>query len=103
MAQINVVNLKNEKVSTIELLDEVFSQKVNTPLVTQVINAQRASMRQGTACVKGKGEVRGGGKKPFRQKGTGNARQGSSRSPLMPGGGSSFGPRPRKYNQDTPK
>ena len=60
-------------------------------------------MRQGTAKTKVKSEVRGGGKKPFRQKGTGNSRQGSSRSPLMPGGGSAFGPQPRKYNQRTPK
>ncbi|MGE4234534.1 MAG: 50S ribosomal protein L4 [Bacteriovoracia bacterium] len=103
MAKVDVVNLKNEKVSTIDLPDEVFAQKVNTPLVTQVIKAQLAGMRQGTAKVKNKGEVRGGGKKPFKQKGTGNSRQGSSRSPLMPGGGSSFGPTPRSYKQDTPK
>lgn len=103
MAQIDVVNLKNEKVGTVELLDSVFNQKVNQPLVLQVIKAQLAGLRQGTAATKTKGLIRGGGKKPFRQKGTGNARQGSSRSPLMPGGGATFGPQPRKYNQDTPK
>lgn len=103
MANIDVVNFKNEKVGTVELPDAVFGQKVNSPLVLQVIKAQLAGQRQGTASSKTKGLVRGGGKKPFRQKGTGNARQGSSRSPLMPGGGSNFGPQPRKYNQKTPK
>ncbi len=103
MAKVDVVNLKNEKVGSIDLADEVFAQKVNPPLVLQVIKAQLAGQRQGTHSTKTKGLVRGGGKKPFRQKGTGNARQGSSRSPLMPGGGSNFGPQPRKYNQRTPK
>lgn len=103
MAKVDVVNLKNEKVGSIDLSDEIFSQKVNQPLVLQVIKAQLAGMRQGTASTKTKGMIRGGGKKPFKQKGTGNARQGSSRSPLNPGGGSTFGPKPRKYNQDTPK
>ena len=103
MATIDVVNLKNEKTGTIELSDAVFGVKVNQPLVLQVIKAQLAGLRQGTASSLTKGLVRGGGKKPFRQKGTGNARQGSTRSPLLPGGGSNFGPKPRKYNQDTPK
>src|SRR3954464_4190362 len=103
MAKVDVVNLKNEKVGTIDLSDAIFGQKVNGPLVLQVIKAQLAGLRQGTASTKTKGMIRGGGKKPFRQKGTGNARQGSSRSPLMPGGGAAFGPKPRKYNQRTPK
>jgi large subunit ribosomal protein L4 len=103
MAKVDVVNLKNEKVGSVDLPDEVFGQKVNGPLVLQVIKAQLAAKRQGTASTKTKGLIRGGGKKPFRQKGTGNARQGSSRSPLMPGGGSSFGPQPRDYTQNTPK
>jgi large subunit ribosomal protein L4 len=103
MAKVDVVNLKNEKVGTVDLPEAVFGQKVNSPLVLQVVKAQLAGLRQGTASTKTKGLVRGGGKKPFKQKGTGNARQGSSRSPLMPGGGSSFGPQPRKYNQNTPK
>lgn len=103
MATIDVLNLKSEKVGTIELPEAVFGQKVNQPLVLQVIKAQLAGERQGTASTKTKGLIRGGGKKPFKQKGTGNARQGSSRSPLMPGGGRTFGPQPRKYNQRTPK
>lgn len=103
MATVDVVNFKNEKVGTIELPDAVFGQKVNQPLVLQVIKAQLANRRQGTAATKTKGLVRGGGKKPFKQKGTGNARQGSSRSPLMPGGGSNFGPVPRSYVQATPR
>lgn len=103
MAKIDVVNLKNEKQGSIDLSDDVFAQKVNQPLVHQVVKAQLAAKRQGTASSLTKGLVRGGGKKPFKQKGTGNARQGSSRSPLMPGGGSSFGPQPRKYYQYTPK
>ena len=103
MAIVDVVNFKNEKVGTIELSDAVFSQKVNGPLVLQVIKAQLAGRRQGTASTKTKGMIRGGGKKPFRQKGTGNSRQGSNRSPLMPGGGCAHGPKPRKYNQRTPK
>ena len=103
MAKVDVVNLKNEKVGSIDLPEAVFEQKVNAPLVLQVIKAQLAGRRQGTHSTKTKGLVRGGGKKPFRQKGTGNARQGSSRSPLMAGGGSSFGPKPRCYKQNTPK
>lgn len=103
MAKFDVVNLKNEKVGSLDLPEEVFGTKVNQPLVLQIIKAQLAGVRQGTAATKTKGFVRGGGKKPFKQKGTGNARQGSSRSPLNPGGGSNFGPQPRKYNQRTPK
>src|SRR5579871_1681176 len=103
MPKIDVVNLKNEKVGSVDLPDAVFAQKVNQPLVLQVIKAQLAGLRQGTACTKTKGLIRGGGKKPFKQKGTGNARQGSSRSPLMPGGGSAHGPQPRDYSQRTPK
>jgi large subunit ribosomal protein L4 len=103
MAKVDVVNLKNEKVGSVDLSDAVFSVKVNQPLVLQVIKAHLAGLRQGTASTKTKGLIRGGGKKPFKQKGTGNARQGSSRSPLNPGGGSTFGPLPRKYHQDTPK
>lgn len=103
MIKVDIVNFKNEKVGSLDLPDAVFGVKPNQPLVLQVIKAQLAGMRQGTHATKTKGLVRGGGKKPFRQKGTGNARQGSSRSPLMPGGGSSFGPQPRKYNQRTPK
>jgi large subunit ribosomal protein L4 len=99
----DVVNLKNKVVGSVELPEAVFADRVNEALVLQVIKAQLAGLRQGTAKNKCKAEVRGGGKKPFKQKGTGNARQGSSRSPLNPGGGSSFGPQPRSYKQATPK
>jgi large subunit ribosomal protein L4 len=103
MPTLDVVNLENKKVGTVELAEGVFGVDVNFPLVHQVIKAQLANRRQGTAKTKTKSEVRGGGKKPFRQKGTGNARQGSSRSPLQPGGGQNFGPQPRSYEQATPK
>lgn len=103
MATFDVVNQENKKVSSISLNDTVFAAEVNYPLVHQVIKAQLANRRQGTAKTKVKSEVRGGGKKPFRQKGTGNARQGSTRSPLMVGGGQNFGPQPRSYEQATPK
>src|SRR5437588_1247786 len=103
MPTLDVVNLENKKVGSIDLRDDVFAVPVNVALVHQVIKAQLAGRRQGTAKTKVKSEVRGGGKKPFRQKGTGNARQGSSRSPLQPGGGQNFGPIPRSYAQATPK
>jgi large subunit ribosomal protein L4 len=103
MATLDVINQEKKKVGTIDLRDDVFATEVNVALVHQVIKAQLAGRRQGTAKTKVKSEVRGGGKKPFKQKGTGNARQGSSRSPLHPGGGQSFGPQPRSYEQATPK
>ncbi len=103
MPILDVIDLSKKKVGTIELSDAVFAADVNVPLVHQVIKAQLAGRRQGTAKTKVKSEVRGGGRKPFKQKGTGNARQGSSRSPLQPGGGQNFGPQPRSYEQATPK
>src|SRR6201997_1260219 len=103
MATLDVINQEKKKVGSIELRDDVFAVPVNVALVHQVIKAQLAGRRQGTAKTKVKSEVRGGGKKPFKQKGTGNARQGSSRSPLQPGGGQNFGPQPRSYEQSTPK
>ncbi len=103
MATIDVMSQENKKVGSMDLLDAVFAAEVNVPLLHQVLKAQLAGRRQGTAKTKVKSEVRGGGKKPFRQKGTGNARQGSSRSPLQPGGGQNFGPQPRSYEQATPK
>jgi large subunit ribosomal protein L4 len=103
MPNLNVINKEKAKVGTIQLRDDVFAVEVNIPLVHQVIKAQLAGRRQGTAQTKTKGFVRGGGRKPFRQKGTGNARQGSIRSPLQPGGGQNFGPQPRSYEQSTPK
>jgi large subunit ribosomal protein L4 len=103
MPTLELINQEKKKVGTINLRDDVFGVDVNVALVHQVLKAQLAGRRQGTAKTKTKSEVRGGGKKPFRQKGTGNARQGSSRSPLQPGGGQSFGPVPRSYEQATPK
>ena len=103
MATLDVISQDKKKVGTIELRDDVFAVEVNVPLVHQVIKAQLAGRRQGTAKTKTKSEVRGGGRKPFKQKGTGNARQGSIRSPLKPGGGQNFGPQPRSYEQSTPK
>jgi large subunit ribosomal protein L4 len=103
MPTIDIVSQENKKVGTMNLEDAVFAVEVNYPLVHQVIKAQLANRRQGTAKTKTKSEVRGGGRKPFKQKGTGNARQGSIRSPLMPGGGQNFGPQPRSYEQATPK
>lgn len=103
MATVKVYNLKKEAVGEIDLPDSVFAAKINPFLVQQVIVAQLAGRRQGTHKAKTKAEVRGGGKKPFKQKGTGNARQGSSRSPLMPGGGVAHGPNPRSYWKTVPK
>ena len=103
MAQIDILDTKRKKVGSLELSDDVFKANINVALIHQVVKAQLASRRQGTAKTKTKAEVRGGGRKPFRQKGTGNARQGSTRSPLNPGGGQSFGPQPRNWEQRTPK
>src|SRR6476469_10058496 len=103
MPTLELINQEKQKVGTIDLRDDVFAVEVNIPLVHQVLKAQLAGRRQGTAKTQVKSEVRGGGKKPFRQKGTGNARQGSTRSPLQPGGGQNFGPQPRSYEQSTPK
>ena len=82
---------------------EIFDVKVNVPLIHQVVVAQEAAARQGTHSTKRRGDVRGGGRKPYRQKGTGRARQGSSRAPQFAGGGVVFGPHPRSYEQRTPK
>jgi large subunit ribosomal protein L4 len=82
---------------------EIFDAKVNVPLIHQVVVAQEAAARQGTHATKTRGEVRGGGKKPYRQKGTGRARQGSVRAPQYAGGGAVHGPQPRSYEQRTPK
>ncbi len=103
MAKVKVFNLKKEAVGEIDLPDSVFGVEVSSAIIHQAVVTQLAGRRRGTASTKTKAEVRGGGKKPFRQKGTGNARQGSSRSPLMPGGGESFGPKPRSYFKTFPK
>ena len=103
MTSINIVSPSGEQVGTAELPDAIFAAKVNVPLIHQVVIAQRAAARQGTASTKTRGEVSGGGRKPYRQKGTGRARQGSIRAPQFTGGGVSHGPVPRDFAQKTPK
>jgi large subunit ribosomal protein L4 len=88
---------------SVELPEKIFAAQVNIPLMHQVVVAQRAASRQGTHATKTRGMVRGGGKKPYRQKGTGRARQGSIRAPQFTGGGVVHGPQPRSYEQKTPK
>src|SRR4051812_47577938 len=88
---------------TIDLPDAVFGIKPNVPVMHQVVTAQLAAARAGTHSTKTRAEVRGGGKKPWRQKGTGRARQGSTRAPHWSGGGVAMGPKPRDYRQKTPK
>ena len=88
---------------SLELPAELFDVQTNVPLIHQVVVAQLAAARQGTHSTKSRGEVRGGGKKPYRQKGTGRARQGSTRAPQFAGGGVVHGPQPRDYAQRTPK
>ncbi|MES3038180.1 MAG: 50S ribosomal protein L4 [Bdellovibrionota bacterium] len=103
MAKLDVLSWNKSKVGTVELSDEIIGREVNKTVLFEVVRWQLASRRQGTAMTKTKGLVSGGGKKPFKQKGTGNARQGSTRSPLMPGGGTIFGPEPRDYSYALPK
>ncbi|MFN8846242.1 MAG: 50S ribosomal protein L4 [Bdellovibrionales bacterium] len=103
MAKVEVLNWKKEKVGTVELPAETFEVEVKPAVLHAVVKWQLDSRRQGNAATKTKGLVSGGGKKPFKQKGTGNARQGSTRSPLMPGGGTTFGPEPRSYEFTMPK
>ncbi|WP_416955956.1 50S ribosomal protein L4 [Nocardioides sp. T5] len=87
----------------VDLPAEIFDVEVNIPLIHQVVVAQQAAARQGTHATKTRGEVRGGGRKPYKQKGTGRARQGSTRAPQFAGGGTVHGPQPRDYSQRTPK
>lgn len=103
MATINVTNWKKEKVGSVDLAPDIFEVEVKKDVLHSVVRWQLASRRQGTHMTKTKGLVSGGGKKPFKQKGTGSARQGSTRSPLMPGGGTMFGPQPRNYSYVLPK
>jgi large subunit ribosomal protein L4 len=97
MAKIAVFDMNREQVSERELADEVFNADVKGYLLHDMVRYQLAARRQGNAKTKSRGEVRGGGKKPFRQKGTGNARQGTPTSPIQVGGGVAFGPSPRDY------
>ena len=99
MAKTQVLNLKGEKVKDLTLKDAVWNIEVNEPVMHDAIVLAQASLRQGTASTKTRSEVSGGGRKPYKQKGTGNARQGSTRSPQWPGGGIVFGPKPRKYDK----
>jgi large subunit ribosomal protein L4 len=100
MTAVAVLGAKDK---TVELPEDIFGAKVNVPLIHQVVVAQQAAARQGTHATKTRGQVRGGGKKPYRQKGTGRARQGSLRAPQYTGGGVVHGPVPRSYAQRTPK
>ncbi|WP_169985154.1 MULTISPECIES: 50S ribosomal protein L4 [unclassified Microbispora] len=100
---IDVLDASGAKAGTVDLPEEVFGAKVNVPLIHQVVVAQLAARRQGTHATKTRGNVSGGGKKPYRQKGTGRARQGSTRAPQFAGGGVVHGPQPRSYEQRTPK
>src|SRR5215218_1338381 len=91
------------KVLKVDLPAEIFDAKINIPLIHQVVVAQQAAARQGSHSTKTRGDVRGGGRKPYKQKGTGRARQGSTRAPQFAGGGVVHGPHPRDYSQRTPK
>jgi large subunit ribosomal protein L4 len=101
--KIDVLTPAGKKDGSVELPAELFDVEPNIALMHQVVEAQRAAGRQGTHSTKTRGEVRGGGKKPYRQKGTGRARQGSTRAPQFTGGGTVHGPKPRDYSQRTPK
>jgi large subunit ribosomal protein L4 len=103
MAEVEVRNLKNKVVEKLELADEIFAYQAKRSLVWEAVRAFRAGRRKGTHSTKGRSSVRGGGQKPWRQKGTGRARVGTIRSPLWSGGGTVHGPSPRDYTQAFPK
>ena len=103
MAQITLKNPAGKNAGKVELADELFGIQPNVPVMHQVVTAQLAGRRAGTQSTKTRSEVRGGGAKPYRQKGTGNARQGSTNSPHYTGGGIAHAPSPRSYKQRTPK
>lgn len=103
MTEITVLNGKLEASGKVETPVSLTSEDIKVPVVHQVVKATLANRRQGNAKTKNRSEVRGGGRKPFKQKGTGRARQGTTRSPLMPGGGVAFGPAPRDYSQKVNK
>ena len=98
MASITVYDMKKNKVADLELSDAVFNADVKEYLIHEAVKIQLANRRAGTVAVKNRAAVSGGGKKPFKQKGTGNARQGCSRAPQYPGGGVAFGPQPKVYD-----
>ncbi len=103
MPTVDIISPAGAKAGTAELPADVFDVQTNVPLIHQVVVAQLAAARQGTHATKTRGAVRGGGRKPYRQKGTGRARQGSTRAPQFAGGGTVHGPQPRQYVQRTPK
>lgn len=101
--ELQVFSIDGKAVKKIQVPDEIYNVEMNTAVLHSVVKAYRANRRQGTHATKTKAFVSGGGKKPFKQKGTGGARQGSMRNPHMPGGGEAHGPQPRDYRQYTPK
>ncbi|MCK9221832.1 MAG: 50S ribosomal protein L4 [Limnochordia bacterium] len=103
MPQVTVLNADGKQVETMELRPEVFGAKINESLMHDAVVAHLARCRQGTVATKTRAEVRGGGRKPWRQKGTGRARHGSIRSPIWVGGGVTFGPQPRDFGYSMPK
>jgi len=103
MPKVALYNVEGKQVGEIELRDDIFGIEVNEYVMHDVVTMQLANKRQGTAATKTRAEVRGGGRKPWRQKGTGRARAGSIRSPLWVGGGATFGPQPRSYRYAIPK
>lgn len=103
MPKVNVLNIKGENVGELELNETLFATKISEHTVYEVVKNQLANKRQGTQSAKTRAEVRGGGRKPFRQKGTGRARQGSIRAPHYTGGGVVFAPKPRDYSYSVPK
>ena len=103
VTSVDVIGADGKKAGSLDLPAEIFGVQVNVPLIHQVVVAQLAAARQGTHDTKTRGEVRGGGTKPYKQKGTGRARQGSTRAPQFAGGGTVHGPTPRDYAQRTPK
>jgi len=103
MASVDLKNASGKSAGSIDVADELFGIQPNVPVMHQVVTAQLAHRRSGTQSTKTRGEVSGGGKKPFRQKGTGGARQGSIVAPHYTGGGIAHGPKPRKYTQRVPK
>src|SRR3954452_22359442 len=103
MQQLPVKTAAGADAGNVELADAIFGVQPNVPLMHQVVTAQLAARRSGTQSTKPRAEFRGGGRKPFKQKGTGNARQGSIRAPHYSGGGVALGPKPRSYTQKTPK
>lgn len=103
MPKVDVVDLENNVVGSVQLADEVFGAEVNEALIYQAIHNYRAARRAGSHKTKGRSEVTGGGRKPWRQKGTGRARAGSIRSPLWKGGGTVHGPQPRDYSYHLPR